>query len=405
MNLLISWRNIWRNPRRTIVIIIAVIIGAWSMLFFGAFARGIINSMLANALNTLTGHIQIQQQGFRDDPVVENRLHAPEQIAALLKKQLPASAQYARRIEVNGIASNAYNSEAVSIIGIEPDKEAKLSFYGGTTEEGKLLETGDMHSIVIGRGLVESLETRLGRKLVLMTQNASGKTSSRAFRIKGIYRAELEATEKRYAFISLSAARALLEAEGAVTNFCIKLEDIEQVPATHAALTPDLPAGATILTWEDMLPLLIGYLGIFNIFIILWYIVVFVAMSFGLVNTTLMAVMERIREFGLLKALGMKPFWIVRGVLTECVILLLIGLTLGDLLGLATVMSLQGGIDISFLAEGTEYFGFANIIIPTLSLRDFYIINGIILILGILVCLYPAIKAARITPIEAMAQT
>ncbi len=143
----------------------------------------------------------------------------------------------------------------------------------------------------------------------------------------------------------------------------------------------------------------------FDSFMMLWYLVVFLAMAFGLVNTMLMAVLERTREFGLLKALGMKPIWIVRSVLLECLILLAIGLLAGNLLGFATVHAFAGGIDMSFMAEGSEFFGMGHIVVPFLTLKDVAAVNAVIMILGLLVCLYPAVKAGRITPVEAMAHT
>lgn len=405
MHLQIAWRNVWRNPRRTAIILVAVVIGAWTMLFFGALSRGMMESMLANSLNTLTGHIQIQKPQYRDDPVVENRIDDPKPIGAMLDEVLPAQSIRVNRMEVGGVASNARNSEGVTIVGIEPGKEEGISFYGDTIVEGRVLNDDDAHGIVVGQALVEAFETRLGRKLVLMTQGADRETASRAFKIKGIYRAELEVTEKRYVFITLPAARKLLGVDKAVTNICIKLTDRDNVDAVAGTVRAQLPDELATLTWRQMLPLLTGYISMFDSFMLLWYLVVFVAMAFGLINTMLMAVLERTREFGLLKALGMKPVWIVRGVLTECLMLLGVGLVIGNLAGFATIQLFSGGIDLSFFAKGSEYFGMGHIFVPFLTTRDILTVNAVILILGLLVCLYPALKAGRITPVEAMAHT
>lgn len=405
MHFIIAWRNIWRNPKRTIIILTAVVIGAWTMLFFGALSRGVMESMLSNSLNTLTGHIQIQKPDYRNDPVVENRIKSPDPIQEILENNLPERAKWAFRIEVGGVASNARNSESVQIVGIEPDKEADISFYGDNIVQGRKLNEGELHGIVVGKALLDDFETKLGRKIVLMTQGADKETSSLAFKVKGVYRAELEATEKRYVFITLPAARILLGVENSITNACIKLADRETVENVAATLANNLPSGLATYTWRDMLPLLIGYLGMFDSFMILWKIVVFVAMGFGLVNTTLMAVLERTREFGLLKALGMKPRWIIRGVLVECLLLLVIGLVAGNLFGFASIAAFSEGLDLSFMSKGSEYFGMSNIIFLFLPFKDVLFINGMILILGLVVCLYPAIKAGRITPVEAMAHT
>jgi len=380
------------------------------MLAFGALSRGMMTSTLSNALNTLTGHIQIQHPAFRDDPVIDNRLTAPARVADVLEQHLPGNAAFAFRIQVNGVASNARNSESITIVGIDPAKEAGLSFYGDNTAQGKLLAPGDYRGIVVGQALLDSFETKIGRKLVLMTRDATLETASKAFKIRGTFRAEMEATEKQFVFITLDAAQSFLKAGTGVTSACIKLPeettmDLEALAKTAKALARELPEGTAVLTWVDLLPLLKGYLSMFDSFMLLWYLVVFVAMAFGLTNTMLMAVLERTREFGLLKALGMKPSWIIRNVLLECLILLAIGLAAGNILGFATVQALSGGIDMSFMAEGSEFFGIGHLVIPYITLKDLLSVNAVIMGLGVLVCLYPAVKAGRITPVEAMSHT
>jgi ABC-type antimicrobial peptide transport system permease subunit len=138
----------------------------------------------------------------------------------------------------------------------------------------------------------------------------------------------------------------------------------------------------------------------------IWYLVVFVAMGFGIVNTTLMAVFERMREFGLLKALGMKPWWILRQVLTESTLLLVTGMIIGNILAAVCIFILaRSGIDLSALAAGVEYAGMTRVIYPAIAIKDILSSNLIVFFLGLLVSAYPAVKAARFTPVEALAHT
>lgn len=408
MHFQLSWRNIWRNPKRTLIILTAVVIGAWTMLAFSALSRGFMASTLSTALNNLTGHIQIQAPQFRDDPSVENRVENPGSIAETLQNILPREARWTFRIQVGGAVSNARNTKGITIVGIDPEKEPGISFYGEQLSAGKLLKQGDKRGIIIGHALAKEFETKPGRKLVLMTQGADGETSSAAYKIRGIFRAELEATEKQFLFITLPAAQKLIGVGEAITNVCIKLPDTDTLDMTATdniitSISAALPKNVAVLAWPDLLPLLKGYLDIFDSFMLLWYVVGFVAMAFGLVNTMIMAVLERTREFGLLKALGMKPVRIITNVLLECLILLVLGLFAGNLLGVATVTALSKGIDLSFLAQGSEFFGMGTLVIPFLEAKDILSVNTIILSLGLLVCLYPAVKAGRITPVDAMA--
>jgi ABC-type lipoprotein release transport system permease subunit len=401
----LAWRNIWRNPRRTLVIMIAVIIGLWSMVFLGALMRGIIGGLIKNNIDTLTGHIQIHQQSYPDDPVVDNRIADPDAVERTLQQQLPQSSRWGRRVRVNTVVNNARHNTGAVMVGIEPEAEKTLSFIGTSVTRGRYLRPSDKHAVVIGHALAEQMETRIGRKLILMSQDAEGEIASAAFRIRGIFRAELEVTEKSYLFVTLDAAQKMLKMGSAVSEIVIVLPDHEGAQATAERLQEQLKEqDVRVRSWRQILPLITAALKLYDIFVLIWFLVVFVAMGFGIVNTTLMAVFERMREFGLMKALGLRPVRIVRGILTEAALILLCGMGVGNLLGIATCWLVsRTGIDLSALAKGVEYAGIARVIYPQIWLKDILSANGVVLILGLLVSLYPAIKAARFLPVEALA--
>ncbi|MFC1823222.1 ABC transporter permease [Thermodesulfobacteriota bacterium] len=402
-----AWRNIWRNTRRTTIILIAVIIGVWSMIFLGALMRGMVVEMIDNNIATLTGHIQIHRDGYRNDPVVENSMDDSDVLEARLKEILPPDSRYTLRLRVDGIASNARHSRGLTLVGIDPAREDKISFIGPKAiSSGRYLKDDDKNGIVVGQALVENFETRLGHKLVLMSQDTQREIASRAFRIVGIFRAEMEATEKQYAFITRSSAQKMLKLDKAVSEISIILKEHGKVNQVTEMLRTSLPATLEILTWRDLLPILIAYLDILNGFVSIWYIVVFIAMGFGIVNTTLMAVFERMREFGLLKAMGMRPWAIIKEVLAESFIILVIGMLFGNVLAFLSIWALSGhGIDLSSWAAGMEYAGLSRIIYPALNAQDVTMANLVVLVLGLIISLYPAAKAARFTPVEALKRT
>ena len=407
MYIQMGWRNIWRNPRRTMVIMTAVIIGVWAMIVLGALMRGISEQMVRNGISTLTGHIQVHQRDYRKDPVIENSIHDPEKVTTALTETLPPDARWAARIRVDAIASNARHSGGVTLVGIDPGSEAALSFIGEAVTEGRYLRADDIHGIIAGRALVEKFETRLGRKLVLMSQDTERDIASRAFRITGIFRTELEATEKQFVFVTMDAARKMLKLGDEISEVSILLADHEDSDRVAHALREMLPADSyDVETWRGLLPFITAILKMYDWFIYLWFLIIFIAMGFGIVNTILMAVFERIREFGLLKALGMKPRWIVQEVLTESFFLLLLGAAAGNALGLLTIFALADtGIDLSALAAGLEFAGMSRVIYPFILVSDIVAANLVVLILGLAVSAYPAVKAARVTPVKAMAQT
>lgn len=403
----LAWRNIWRNPRRTAVILCAIVVGVWSMVFLGALMRGMTEQMIQNGIATLTGHLQIHQQDYRDDPVIENSIRDLAPIKKILARLLPPGAHWAARVRVPAIAQNARNSAGVTLVGIDPGAEAPVSFIARAVQKGRYLKAGEGHGVVVGQALLKKFETRLGHKLVVMSQDTSGQIASRAFRIVGVFRAEMEATEKQFIFVTLPAAQKMLKLKGGVSEVSILLPADSPPPAELAGqVQKALPPGLTVNTWEELLPLLVAYVQLMNGFTLIWYFVVFVAMAFGIVNTTLMAVFERIREFGLLKALGMRPGWIVREVLVESFFLLVLGQVLGNALALVMVAILDHtGIDLSALAAGSEFFGMSRVLYPALQMGDLALANLVVFFLGLLVSVYPAAKAARFTPVEALAHT
>ena len=407
MYLQLAWRNIWRNPRRTAVILAAVIIGVWSMIFLSALMRGIAVGMVKNGIATLTGHIQIHHKGYRDDPAIENSMFDRQVIEKALSESLPRRARWTSRVRVNAIANNARHSSGVTMVGIESLAEAKISFIGSAISKGSYLAQDDSNGILIGQALLEKFETKIGRKLVLMAQDKQQEIASRAFRIVGVFRAEMESTEKQFVFVSRSAAQKMLKLGHGISEIAILLSDGYENRDVYKKLKAALPEDQfEVHDWRELLPFQTAYLKILDGFMWFWFLVVFVAMGFGIVNTTLMAVYERMREFGLMKALGMKPWWILREVLVESFLLLICGLIVGNFLGFLSIFALSGsGIDLSALAAGAEYAGMSRIIFPAIAVKDVLVANLTVLFLGLLVSLYPAVKASRFTPVEALTHT
>jgi ABC-type lipoprotein release transport system permease subunit len=407
MDIQLAWRNIWRNPRRTAVILMAVVIGVWSMVFLGALMRGIMVGMITNGISTLTGHIQIHQNDYPDDPTVENTISAPEVIEPVLKDVLPPGSRWSYRVRLNAIASNARHTGGITLVGIDPATEAEISFIGHSITQGRYLRDKDTSGILIGQALAERFDTRLGHKLILMSQDTTDDIASRAFRIVGIFQAEMASTEKEFVFVTRRAAQKMLKLGSKISEISIILSAADEADRIARALDKQLkqlpPDTYRVRTWQEVLPMLRIYLELYDQFVVIWFLVTFIAMAFGLVNTTLMAVFERMREFGLVKALGMRPGRIIRAILTESFFILVGGMLIGNIFGLLSCLALSGsGIDLSAMAQGAEFASMARIIYPVIYGRDILIANLIVLGLGLLVSLYPAIKAARFQPVDAL---
>jgi ABC-type lipoprotein release transport system permease subunit len=407
MDLTLSFRNIWRNPRRTGVILTAVLVGVWNMLLLAALTHGIETAMVKNALNDLTGSIQIHHAAYLDDPVVDYSIDDAAPVDAVLSEHLPKGSAWAHRIRVSTVVSNARHTSGVTLVGIDPDREARISFIGGAVIDGRYLTPEDSAAVLVGRSFLKRFETRIGHKLIVMNRDRDGNIVSRAFRITGVFRAETEAMETGRIFVVRQSAATLLGLGTAFSETAIRLPETDLAGQTEQTvadrLSQVLGEPLQVSTWRDRLPMIRAYLDSNDFFLYIWYGVVFVAMGFGVVNTTLMAVYERMREFGLLKALGMTPYRIIGGVLLESGLILGIGTVLGALAGVVTVVLLApSGIDLSALAAGADMWSMPRVIRPLLRVSDVLIVGVVVMVLGLLVSLYPAIKAARFTPVQAM---
>jgi ABC-type lipoprotein release transport system permease subunit len=398
----LAWRNLWRHRGRTTVILFALALGIWSMVFMAALVRGSLEQQLDKAILNLTGHVQLHAPGYRDDPVIEHSMPAPTAALRAVLEGAGVSA-WSPRVRVPAVVSSERESAGVTLVGIDPAREHGLSFIPGAVSAGRYLEGPDDPGILLGRKLAERLETQLGRRVVLMSQDADNQIADRGFRVVGIFDAEPEAVETGAVFAGRAVAQQMLQLGDAVSEIAVMTPERARLDALLQRLRVAAPT-LDVQPWTTIEPLIVLTEKITNVILIIWYAIVFTAMSFGLVNTLLMAVYERTREFGLYQALGMPPRHILGQVLVESLILLACALALGNLGALATLAWLADGIDLSAFAEGFEMVGISAVLLPQASPGDVLLANALVFVLGLVASLYPAWRAARVVPVEAIAR-
>jgi len=398
---LLAWRNLWRNHRRTLIMIGAITVGVWAMIFMTALMRGMVNEMLRDGIRALPGHVQVHHPDFRDDPGINNLVAQPD---SELKTVFDAAGftAWASRIRVPAVITSERDSRGVTLFAIDPIRERDISFVADDIVEGRFLEDENDNGIVIGRALAQILETRLGKRLVIMSQDPDNEIADRGFRIVGIFKSKLEAYEKTMVFAGKASIQKLLKVEDRVNEVVVMGEDYRHIEPVYQQVRQLSGDQVEVIPWYQADVYLGSMMSVMDGFVLVWIIVIFVALSFGLVNTLVMAVFERVREIGLMMALGMRPSSILLQVIAESILLLVIGLLLGNLLALATVVPLKDGIDISMVAEGMEMFGAASVLYPQLELHDVVLANIVVLVLGFLASLSPAWRASRYQPIEAI---
>lgn len=398
----IAWRNLWRNHRRSLIMLTAIAIGLWGMIWMTALMRGMVDQMIDSSIRTLSGHIQIHAEGFLDDPSIEHSLPpAIDNPALLALLESPHVTHWSERIRVPAVIRSERDVLGVTLVGINPQQESGLSFIADSVTEGEYLEDAHDSHILVGRKLLERLETKPGRRIVLMSQDPDNNIAERGFRIGGIFDTELQATETSYVFTGIETARAMLKMGSGVSEISLLGPDYRNLEALAADVR--MAAGkADTRTWLELDTYMASMLDVMDGVIVIWFGIIFLALSFGLVNTLLMAVFERTREIGLLQALGMPPANILFMVLVESVIMLLIGLLAGNLLSWLTILPIQDGIDISAVAAGLEWAGMSSTLLPAVKSSDVLLANAIVLVLGIAASLFPAWRASRKVPVEAI---
>jgi ABC-type lipoprotein release transport system permease subunit len=309
------------------------------------------------------------------------------------------------RIKVPAVISSERDSRGISLLGVEPGAEDRITGIAEQITEGRFLNANDDRGLVIGVKLAERLETRLGKRVVIMSQDPDNNIAERGFRIVGLYRAKLPALEEVNVYAARETLQELLRIGDRVSEIAIVDQDFRDIESLYARIKAATPDELEIRAWYEIDSYLSSMLNMMDGFVLVWIIIIFLALSFGLVNTLMMAVFERTREIGLIQALGMRPSMIVYQILLESLLLLLIGLSIGNALAVATILPLESGLDISAVAEGMAMMGASSVLYPNLTLADMILANGVVIVLGILTSILPAWRAARLDPVQAINST
>lgn len=395
----LAWRNLWRNPRRTLITLSVVAIGVWSILTFDVMLKAWADSSREESLRLLTGEGQIHAAGYLDDPGVAHSMPAPAG-ALLAALGGPQVSGWAPRVRVPAIVQSEYRTRAVTLIGVSPAAERRVSDLPTQMLAGRYLSGDGDAAVVIGQDLVDKLKTRLGKRVIIMAQAADGHLAETGAVIIGVF-GNTKPVQDEFVFTGLGAAQAELGLGGRISEVSFDAAP----PATPQTAVDALKRAAPTLdvqTWMTLSPLAYTMETFSQTYVAIWLMVMFLLMAIGIVNTQLMAVFERTREFGLLQALGMRPGWIVAQVMLESAMLIGVGVVAGVALMIATLLPFGHGLDLGFLAAGAEMAGGTSVLYPRLDLADAVIFSLIVWVLGVATTLWPARTAAKASPVAAM---
>ena len=397
----LAWRNLWRNHRRTLIMLLAIVLGTWAMIFMTALMRGMVSQMVADGISVLPGHVQVHHPDYRDDPSIANLISISD---AELSERFGAAnfLAWATRIRVPAVITSEYESRGVTLLGVDPLQERGLTFVDYDAVEGRFLESADDSGVVIGRKLATTLNTRVGKRIVLMSQDPENEIADRGFRVVGLFDANVQAYEETYVFAGKTTTQKMLRVGDQVSELIVLGDDFRDVEGEYNKTVDLIDGRAEVKRLVELDAYLGTMLNVMDGFVLVWIIVIFLALSFGLVNTLVMAVFERVREIGLMLALGMRPINILGQIIVESLLLLAIGLAIGTGLAWAAVQPMKDGVDLSIVGEGMEMWGMSSVLYPELLLSDVILANVVVLVLGFFASLSPAWRAAQYEPIEAI---
>ncbi len=399
----VAARNILRNPRRTAITVGGTAFAIVAFVFLFGYYDGFGDQIIDNSTRYLTGHIQIERAGFRQDLAPELALDGADDLLTQLAGE-PNVEAAAPRAQAQALASSTTKSEGILLIGINPVAERKVTFIDRAMTEGDMLRPGADRDIVVGRKLAAKLDVRLGDKIVVMAQAANGELGTSAYRISGIFATESASFDGSMAFITLPSAQSLLALGTKISTINIRLADRSTMDRTAESLRRRIGGSLTLVTWPELLPQIDEMIRVIGVMRAIVLAIVFAVTVLAVMNTVFMAVTERTREFGVMTALGTPPGAIVRLVVYETAALMALASLIGYGVGALLVQYYaRKGLDLSRFFEGYASIpGLTGISYLKLVVANI-VGPGIILFLAtILASLYPAGRAARLDSAKAI---
>ena len=404
--LLIGARNVLRNRKRSTITIAGTAFAILAYVFMYSFFDGFGEQIVDNATRYVTGHLQLEREGFRLDLAPELAFEDAAPVLAQLRAR-PEVEGAAPRVQAQALASSPTKSEGIVLLGVDPPAERAITFIHRTIVEGQALEAGAERDIVVGRELANKLGLRLGEKMVVMAPGVGGELGTAAYRIRGIFATESSAFDGSMAFVTLPAAQALLGLGQRVSTINVRLIDRERLADSVARIERSLKEqqrALAVVPWPQLMPRIADMLGLIRAIRAIVVGVFLLVVALAVMNTVFMAVAERTREFGVMVALGTPPAAVVRMVLYETLALMLLAALLGYAAG-ATLVGYLGrqGLDLSSLYAGYNTIpGLTGIAYPRLVLASIALPGVALFLAALLVSLYPALRAGRLDPSTAI---
>ena len=400
----IAIRNIFRNKKRSLITLSAVSFGLGALIFLRGFMYGAQRQMVHNITSTLTSDAQIVPKALENIYNTNSFIEDPERIRQILKGDRRIEA-FSERVVAGGIVSSATTSMATFIVGFDPVQETAIGSRRAVVR-GRLMTKDDEHGAAIGDKMREVMGVEIGDKIVVTAQDYFGALAGEAYRLVGTFETGNDQIDNGTVMILTPTAQRLLSLEQRLSKFALRIEPKEDVPQVVRDLKGKIGEGELkVLVWEELIPMLAQLIRFQNGMLFIVMLIVLTVVAAGILNTLMMSVVERIREFGLMMALGTKPRQIIFLIVAESFLLTMAGAVIGVILGIGCVLYFgHVGIDMSPFIATLSNFLIGSIVHPRVDWFYLCVFLAVVMISNLLVSFYPAWRAGRLVPVDAMRQ-
>lgn len=394
----IAWRNIWRNTTRSVVVIIAIALGLWAGVFASAFVQGMLKQKIETVISKEMSDFQFHQPGFTEEYLAKLYIKNGEKIRSEVAKEENVIHSTGRLISMGMIGSSRKNG-SIKIVGVQPDDEATVTKLNEAVIEGEYFEGMRRNPVLLSQKVADKFKVKVRSKVVLTIQDVDGEIIAGAFRVVGIYKTDNGMFDAMNIYVRQSDLRSMLKIEDGLHEIAVLLND-HDLAEPLATKYQEKYADLEVKPWLDLatgMRMMVDMVGVY-----IYYIVgiILVALLFSILNTMLMAVLERVREIGMLMAVGMTKGKVFIMIMLETVMLTMIGGPLGLLISWVFVTHFGAeGIDLG--GAYTEV-GFASIIYPYLDSKSYLEVTYMVGIMAVLAAIYPSIKALNLKPVDAI---
>lgn len=395
----VSWRNIWRSKVRSFVVITAIGLGLWAGVFASAFVEGMMVGKINSVIEKETSHVQFHVPGWRDELRTEMYIRNSEAIREALKHD-PRVDRAAFRIVTNAMLASTTKNGSVRVNGVDTADEALVTRLDQKLIEGEYFRGIKRNPIIISREMADNYKIKLRSKVVVTFLDAEGEIVSGAFRVVGIYKSDNSMYDKMHVFVRNTDLRRLAKMDIGHHEIAVKITNYElsdTLAADYQAKFPELE----VLPWLDVSTGMRYMVEVFDVYLYFIVGIILLALLFSIINTMYMAVLERVREIGMLMAIGMTKGRVFSMIMIETVIMTMIGCPLGIALSWLSI-EYWGHVGINLTGAMYEDYGYGSIIYPTLEASKYIDVSVMVFVMALIAAIFPARKALRLKPVEAI---